>query len=72
MLPVYMTVALDVFLILLAIGVFMFSKRKIRGGKIMKKAKSKVTIPGSEEVGAPPMITSEPIEAQEIAESPEI
>ncbi|KEF51934.1 uncharacterized protein A1O9_11924 [Exophiala aquamarina CBS 119918] len=72
MLPVYITVALDVFLILLAIGVFLFKKRKTHGGKVMQKAKSTDAVAGSEEAGAPPMIASEPIEAREIAESPEI
>jgi len=72
MLPVYITVALDIFLILLAIGVFMFSKRKFRGGNIAQKAKAKATITEGDEVGAPPMIAGEPIEAREIAESPEI
>jgi ABC-type multidrug transport system ATPase subunit len=71
MLPVYITVALDVFLILLAIGVFMFSKRK-GSAKFVKKTKPKETIPGSEEFGAQLMVAAEPIEVHEIAESPEI
>lgn len=70
MLPVYVTVALDVLLLLLAIGVFMFSKRK-GSGKFMK-AKAKKTSPANEEVGAHLMLPTESNEAREVPESPEI
>lgn len=71
MLPVYVTVALDIFLILLALGVFMFSKRK-GSGKFVKKTKPQDKTAGSEEVGAQLMLANESVEAREVTESPEI
>ncbi|KAK5050821.1 hypothetical protein LTR84_003380 [Exophiala bonariae] len=56
---------------IIAVGIFMFSKRK-GSGKFMKKAKAKKIIPANEEIGAHLMIATEPNEAREVPESPEI
>ncbi|KAI1614657.1 ABC transporter-like protein [Exophiala viscosa] len=72
MLPVYVTVALDIMLIFIAVWFYFFSKRKIHKKPQKKVKKETLRMPDHEENNLHPFLTNEPIEAYELTETPEI
>ncbi|KIV78510.1 hypothetical protein, variant [Exophiala sideris] len=72
MLPVYVTVAIDLILVLVAVWFYFFSRRKIHKKSQKKVKKETLHMVDQEENNLHPFLTNEPIEAHELTETPEI
>lgn len=73
MLPVYLTVAIDLVLILIAVWFYFFSRRKIHKKpqkKVIKDTALEELDQGEKSLH--PFLTNEPVEAHELSETPEI
>ncbi|KAK5059647.1 hypothetical protein LTR69_006236 [Exophiala sideris] len=72
MLPVYVTVAIDLILVLAAVWFYFFFRRKIHKKPQKKVKKETLHMVDQEKNNLHPFLTNEPIEAHELTETPEI